>query len=176
MPLIDRESALAGIWARDAWTRAAASDIATTVRPLIAWPDLPEEHRRSGTSFGVEIGNALRPEDVFRRAHRADLIAIAFPAFSDGRGFSLGRSLRNLGYTGRLRAVGPLIPDQFAYALACGFNEIELPEASAARQAPQHWQRALRQFTGTYQRGFEAGGVSILDARRAARDAAGGSA
>ena len=39
----------------------------------------------------------------------AEMIRVLFPTFSDGRGFSLARRIRALGYTGRLRAAGPLI-------------------------------------------------------------------
>ena len=38
-------------------------------------------------------------------------IRVAFPAFSDGRAFTIGRRLRALGYTGTLRGVGPVIAD-----------------------------------------------------------------
>src|SRR5690606_10237684 len=96
------------------------------------------------------------------------LIAIGFPAYSDGRGFSLARQLRRAGFTGRLRASGPLIVDQFAYALFCGFDEIALPASSAGRQPAEQWQRALGQVGARYQRGYGDGG-SILDQRRAKR-------
>ncbi|MGL5447617.1 MAG: DUF934 domain-containing protein, partial [Rhabdaerophilum sp.] len=102
---------------------------------------------------------------------RLSLIAIAFPSFSDGRGFSIAKSLRHAGYRGTLRAVGPLISDQFAYALACGFDEVELPEAVASRQPIAHWLAAARAFRATYQRNHQAQGTSIPDQRRAARAA-----
>ncbi|CAM5221463.1 Oxidoreductase OS=Bosea thiooxidans OX=53254 GN=ARD30_01790 PE=4 SV=1 [Bosea thiooxidans] len=50
------------------------------------------------------------------------LVAIAFPAYADGRGFSLARQIRRADFTGEIRASGPLIADQFAYALSCGFD------------------------------------------------------
>lgn len=117
---------------------------------------------------GVEIANTTDPESLVPLFDTVSLIAIAFPAYGDGRGFSLARRLRRLGYTGTLRAVGPLIADQFAYALACGFDEIELPEASAARQPAEHWTKAAAAYSATYQRGY-ARGLNILDQRRAAR-------
>jgi ferredoxin--NADP+ reductase len=68
-----------------------------------------------------------------------DLIRIEFKSFADGRGFSLARRLRNLGYKGRLRASGHLIPDQFRYALACGFDDVEISEDQARRQPETDW-------------------------------------
>ena len=68
-----------------------------------------------------------------------DLIAIDFPSFSDGRGFSLARRLREMGFKGRLRAAGRLIADQYAMARRVGFDEVEIDESLAARQPEAQW-------------------------------------
>lgn len=70
---------------------------------------------------------------------RVRLIRIAFATFADGRGFTLARQLRLLGYQGRLRAVGSLIADQYAMARRVGFDEIEIPDDLAARQGENQW-------------------------------------
>jgi uncharacterized protein (DUF934 family) len=67
------------------------------------------------------------------------LIAVAFPAFSDGRGFTLARHLRARGYRGRLRAVGHVIADQYAMARRSGFDEVEISDDLAARQPEDQW-------------------------------------
>ena len=52
-----------------------------------------------------------------------DVIGIHFPAFTDGRGFSYARLLRErLHYQGEIRALGNFIPDQLGYLLRVGFN------------------------------------------------------
>ncbi|MDS9466498.1 DUF934 domain-containing protein [Paracoccus sp. MBLB3053] len=68
-----------------------------------------------------------------------DLIAIDFPSFSDGRGFTLARLLREKGFKGRLRAVGGLISDQYAMARRVGFDEVRISAALAARQPQEQW-------------------------------------
>lgn len=68
-----------------------------------------------------------------------DLVAVDFPSFSDGRGFTLARLLREKGYKGRLRAVGGLIADQYAMARRVGFDEVRIPAALAARQPQEQW-------------------------------------
>ena len=78
-------------------------------------------------------------EPLRERFDEIDMIRIAFPSFSDGRGFSLAQRLRNLGYKGHLRACGHIISDQFRYALACGFNDVEISEELAARQPEADW-------------------------------------
>ena len=68
------------------------------------------------------------------------LIRIAFPAFNDGRGFTLARDLRRMGYTGTLRASGHVLADQYAMARRAGFDEVEITDALAARQPWPQWQ------------------------------------
>ncbi|BDA86738.1 hypothetical protein Sa4125_42800 [Aureimonas sp. SA4125] len=101
-----------------------------------------------------------------------DLIAITFPSFSDGRGLSLSRRLRRAGFAGTLRVRGPIVADQFAEALACGFDEVEVPDAMAARQPLDQWLGAKDIVTDRYQGGYGEG-ESILQKRRAARQGAG---
>ena len=168
MPLLDRDGET-----HDAWTLADGAAIDNLAQALVPWDALEEALRRQAPDqrIGVLIPNALPVNAISEALPRLGLIAIAFPAYSDGRGFSLARRLRRLGFKGRLRATGPLIPDQFAYALSCGFDEIELPAANAARQPVTQWLDALPRITATYQRGYGAS-RNILDQRRAARAAA----
>lgn len=97
----------------------------------------------------------------------AELIAIAFPAFGDGRGFSLARTLRQAGYRGRLRASGELLPDQFAFALDCGFDEVEVSAERLARQPVEQWLAALDAVDAAYQPNDRV--ADIFARRRAAR-------
>lgn len=66
-------------------------------------------------------------------------IRVAFPAFSDGRGFTLAARLRRMGFGGRLRASGHLIADQYAMARRSGFDEVEIDEELADRQPETQW-------------------------------------
>lgn len=95
--------------------------------------DLPEE------ALVVDFPNDRSPADLAPWLDRLALVRVAFPAFNDGRGFSIARELRTLGYAGRLRAVGPLIADQLRWALQVGFDEVEIPDAMAARQPEAEW-------------------------------------
>jgi uncharacterized protein (DUF934 family) len=76
------------------------------------------------------------------------VIAINFPKFADGRGFSLARLLRErYGYSGEIRAIGEIIRDQLFLMQRCGFNafafdtELDLAEAS----------KSLQDFSDAYQ-------------------------
>ena len=100
-------------------------------------------------------------------------IEVRFPAFADGRGFSIARQLRgHYRYAGELIAAGPLIPDQYVQVLQCGFDAVNIDPEIFARQSEAEWRNALEAFELTYQRGYAiANGpaVSVFAARRAAR-------
>jgi uncharacterized protein (DUF934 family) len=68
----------------------------------------------------------------------ADLpvIAIHFPVFTDGRGYSLARLLRGRhGYRGELRAVGDVLRDQLYFLHRCGFDSFRLREGQPLEEA-----------------------------------------
>lgn len=81
------------------------------------------------------------PDDLAAIAANATAVAIEFPSFSDGRGFTLARLLRLAGFNGRLRARGHVIADQYAMARRCGFDEVEISPDLAARQPEDQWMR-----------------------------------
>jgi len=116
---------------------------------------------------GVALPNSFHARDLLPAQARLGLIAVQFPKFNDGRGFSIARQLRAQGYGGTLRATGKIIPDLFAFALQCGFDEVEIDEAQAARQPIEQWLHALTLIDASYQDG-EDGTVSIFKRRRAA--------
>jgi uncharacterized protein (DUF934 family) len=64
------------------------------------------------------------------------VIAIHFPVFTDGRGYSLARLLRaRHGYTGELRAVGDVLRDQVYFLHRCGFNALHLRDDQSVEEA-----------------------------------------
>jgi len=169
VPLLDRNGNR-----EDRWTRSEGAAIGNIPAVLVPWEALVEalEARTPDQQIGVILPNSVPFAALAPFLPRLALVAIAFPAYSDGRGFSLARQIRRTGFEGEIRASGPLIADQFAYALSCGFDTIELPEASAARQPVPQWLHARESFSATYQRGYGETGRNVLDQRRAARAAA----
>lgn len=87
----------------------------------------------------IDLVNTDDPARMSNRLPGIALIRIAFPAFNDGRGFTLARRLRMMGYAGRLRAHGPVIADQYAMFRRSGFDEVEIPDEIAARQPADQW-------------------------------------
>lgn len=78
-------------------------------------------------------------------------IAVDFPHYTDGRGFSIAQLLRtHHGWTGELRAVGDVLIDTVHYLARCGFDSFLVkPEHNAAKAL-----QALHSFSVHYQRGY----------------------
>ena len=79
------------------------------------------------------------PEAILPYLKNFPRITITFPKSQDGRGFSLARLLREAGYEGQLRAVGPLITDQYRHLKQSGFDDLAITPAHAERMPEQHW-------------------------------------
>ena len=74
----------------------------------------------NATAVRVEPGDDARALLPF--LYRLQLIEVSFPAWTDGRGYSSARVLREAGYTGELRAVGDIVIDMLAHLRRCGFD------------------------------------------------------
>lgn len=74
-------------------------------------------------ALGVWLVSDERPEDLTGDVEKFSVIAIDFPRFADGRGYSIAYNLRaRLGYSGELRAIGDVLRDQMFYMQRVGFD------------------------------------------------------
>lgn len=102
--------------------------------------------------LGIRLASNELAEAVAPHLGRVELIAIEFPKFRDGRGFSTARTLRErYGFTGEIRAVGHTLPDQYRFLLRCGFTTVEVPDD----RDPAEWARALAEIGVAYQRALD---------------------
>ncbi len=89
-------------------------------------------------------------EDV--RAHNGlgntAVIAVSFPKFRDGRGYSSARILREAGFAGDLRAVGDITVDQLVFLKRAGFSSVQPDKTIPVALAEE----ALARFPAVYQR------------------------
>ncbi len=96
------------------------------------------------------INEAALP-DLKKLANHAKLIVIAITSPADGRGFSLAHIIRrDAAYKGELRAKGHIIPDQYAFAVECGFDSVEITSEQLLRQPILQWQKAFYDITLRY--------------------------
>jgi len=103
--------------------------------------------RPEGT-FGVRLKSDEDPAILAADILALSLIAVEFPKFGDGRGYTTGRLLRErYGFRGELRAVGNVLRDQMFYMQRCGFNAFELTPGKSLESALG----AFGEFSVTYQ-------------------------
>jgi uncharacterized protein (DUF934 family) len=101
-------------------------------REIVGLADLTDQ-------TAVDLANTDDPLVLVGRLDQLTLIRVAFPAFNDGRAFTIARRLRELGYTGPLLALGPVIADQYAMLRRVGFDGAEISDDLAARQPAEQW-------------------------------------
>jgi len=102
--------------------------------PLARYAELPQNAHNSAT-----IGVVLQPDDEIMplKPHLDNLalIAVTFPAFSDGRAYSQASLLRErLGFDGELRAVGDVLIDQVPLMLRCGIDSFAVSHETTIRR------------------------------------------
>jgi uncharacterized protein (DUF934 family) len=111
----------------------------------------PQDHRPGAA---LRLGPDADIAALSAQIETASMIEITFDSFADGRGFSLAALIRRTGFSGHLRACGPLLVDQLRAAIRAGFDDIELPDVQAKRQPEPQW-RAVPMGRGHRDRIFE---------------------
>jgi len=120
--------------------------------PLAGWKSHHADWLKHAGRLGVLLEPNQDPADVAGDLARFALVAVHFPVFTDGRGYSIGRLLRErYGYKGELRAVGDIMQDQLFYLSRVGFDAFLL----RADQSVEGAITALDSFSEAYQASVE---------------------
>jgi uncharacterized protein (DUF934 family) len=116
----------------DPWVRADSGESlaggASVILPLAAYRALDGTLRQSvAARLAVELQPADPIDAIGSDLDDLPLVALAFPAFNDGRSFSKAELLRTrYAYRGRIRATGQVLFDQLPHMLRLGFDEFEV--------------------------------------------------
>ncbi|MCA9580203.1 MAG: DUF934 domain-containing protein [Myxococcales bacterium] len=111
---------------------------------------------------GVWLSPDSDPETLSGDLAGFPMVAVEFPTFRDGRGYSIARIVREqLGYRGELRAFGNVLRDQLRYMERCGFDSFELAPGRSAQDALE----AFTEFSNVYQ-GAADRAETVLEKRR----------
>ncbi|WP_212629789.1 DUF934 domain-containing protein [Pseudomonas sp. KB-10] len=110
----------------DPWQLHEADQGEPLILPLAAWRErqpveVLEGRAMSADALLLQVDDEPQALQPFLAS--LPLIAIEFPSFRDGRGYSQAYLLRTrLGWRGELRAVGDVLRDQLAHMRQCGFD------------------------------------------------------
>ena len=107
-----------------------------------------QKHVGISGALGVRLSPADDPALLANDLDKLALIAVEFPAFADGRGYSAATLLRErYGYKGELRAVGDVLRDQVFLLSRVGFTTFALREDQNVEKALA----AFNDFSSYYQ-------------------------
>jgi uncharacterized protein (DUF934 family) len=132
--------------------------------PLAQWLEqrsvLIDKKQCGGGALGVWLSPTDDPAALADDLDHLDLVAVQFPKFVDGRGYSTAALLRQrFGYRGELRAFGDIGRDQLFYLSRVGFDAFLLPDGRDAHAAlaslndfPQVYQTAWDQALPLFRR------------------------
>ncbi|ATR83124.1 DUF934 domain-containing protein [Pseudomonas defluvii] len=116
--------------------------------PLQLWRDHAHALKARDGGLGVWLDSDEEAEEIGEDADQFQVIALNFPAFTDGRSYSNARLLRDrYQFKGELRAIGDVLRDQLFYMARCGFDAF----AVRADKDPYEALESLKDFSVTYQ-------------------------
>lgn len=115
--------------------------------PLAVW-QAQREVLDKRLELGVWLAADEQAADIKDDLGRFAVIAVDFPKFSDGRGYSIAFNLRKrLNYTGELRAIGDVLRDQLWPLSRVGFDAFATRQDRSIHDAL----KGLTVFSETYQ-------------------------
>ncbi|MDO6965683.1 DUF934 domain-containing protein [Rhizobium alvei] len=104
-------------------------------KPILPLASFLERAEAGESGLGVLIAPADNVRALQPHLDKIALVALSFPAFNDGRGFSHASLLRTqLGFDGEIRAVGDVLIDQIPLMLRCGISSFAVTNPVAIRR------------------------------------------
>lgn len=146
---------------------AAAEPLPTNGRILLPLARL-EAEAAALAGFAGKLGALVEPSDRVEALEpwlpRLRLVAVKFPTFGDGGGYSTARILRErYRFTGEVRAVGNVLVDQYQFLRQCGYDAFEVAEGRALSS----WSKAAVAMSLAYQPDYAGPGAeAVWRARR----------
>lgn len=120
------------------------------VLPLAVWQ--ARQGELAGRDVGVWLDSHQGAESLAGALSRLPLVAVNFPKFADGRGYSTAALLRTrYGYTGELRAIGDVLRDQFFFLTRCGFDALQPAEGKYSDAQLEGALASFQDFSEPYQ-------------------------
>jgi uncharacterized protein (DUF934 family) len=127
-----------GKFENDLWQRIAAVDGLPSeghvLLNLEGWRAFAASAQPSNVAFGLLLEPGQDLQAIAGDLPRISLVAINFPKFADGRGYSMARLLRDrYKFVGELRATGDVLFDQLQFLARCGFESFEIADPATLK-------------------------------------------
>ncbi len=120
----------------------------TVIVSLDRWRDKQGALSELNAPIGIRLRSDQPPSEIADDLSRVAVIALEFPAFTDGRAYSYARLLRErFGFSGEIRAVGNVLRDQLSLMQRCGFDAFEVNSPEIASK----WLEAFQEIDVVYQ-------------------------
>ncbi len=121
--------------AENSWNLLRADELTSEqsqgnwILPLILFNQLAEQNKLNCGRHSVWLASDANISDITHYTTNLKIIAVDFPAFADGRGFSIARILREqYDFSGEIRAIGHFMEDQVYYLSRCGFDAFSMED------------------------------------------------
>jgi len=132
----------------NAWCVSHDTEMLPEQRPAFVPLALWQANQNDAELAPLLLSDTVLTTELGEQLSDSAAIAIDFPAFTDGRGYTLARLLRErYRYAGEIRAVGDVLVDQLDYMRRCGFTAMALRDD----QHPDDAIRAINAFSVCYQ-------------------------
>jgi len=137
----------------DKWTFVADDEdlpAGDVIVSLTRWQKERDVLLARSDALGILLQSDENPDQIVEDLDCFQLIALNFPAFTDGRAYSYARLLRErYNFNGELRAVGDILRDQVFLMHRCGFDAFEIKGGD--NKALAIWLDAQKEMTNFYQ-------------------------
>jgi uncharacterized protein (DUF934 family) len=143
-----------GAFVPDPWQRVidldGVGDLPQDGKLLLSveqWRGFAAAHPHANLAYGLLLEPGTKVEDFAGDFERLSLVAVDFPKFVDGRGYSMGRKIRErFGFAGELRAVGDILFDQIQFLSRCGFDAFDITDRATLALIEQGRHASLAHF------------------------------
>lgn len=133
----------------DGWRHAQEDDgEGCIILPLSAWLGLTPDQRKAGSNrLGIVLAPGDKLDAIIADLSLIPLVALSFPAYSDGRSHSKATLLKSrYKFTGEVRAVGDILIDQIPLLVRNGFDTWEVSNAVTITRLQDHKSTAVDLF------------------------------
>jgi uncharacterized protein (DUF934 family) len=130
MPLLINKK----IVANDSWQSIDAESLEQAlpsgdiIVPLSFYLENRDDLLSRDGQLGIQVNGDDDLQALYAEQDNVALVAVEFPIFRDGRGFSIAKHLVRTGFSGEIRAVGDVARDRLALMQSSGFNAFLIPE------------------------------------------------